>query len=78
MIICPRCQQDYIVRAHVKATGTELFMCPECDATWFLVEAIGVAPFLDFGTYMESIGLSMLWDELDIVSGSEDSRNDSV
>jgi hypothetical protein len=67
-ILCPRCEQDHIVGASIRATGTELFICPECDAIWFSIEKIGVGPFMDYGTYMQSMGLSMLWDELDVIS----------
>lgn len=65
---CPRCEQDYIAHVRIKATGTELFLCPECDATWFGVEAIGVEPYFDYETYVKSLGLSTLWGELEILS----------
>ncbi|WP_225930123.1 hypothetical protein [Pseudomonas botevensis] len=66
-MICPRCQQDYIAQARIKVTETVIFICPECDSIWFGLEKIGRMPFLDYGTYMEGIGLSGLWDELEIL-----------
>jgi hypothetical protein len=67
-IACPRCEQDYIAHIRIKATGTELFLCPECDATWFAIEDIGVKPFFDYGTYVKGLGLSVLWNELEVIS----------
>ena len=67
-MICPRCQQDNVVKAMIKANKTIIFICPECDATWLSIESIGFPGFVDYGTYMKGIGLSMLWDELEVVS----------
>ncbi|WP_247868454.1 hypothetical protein [Pseudomonas sp. MWU12-2115] len=67
-MLCLRCQQDYIVKAKIKATEAFIFTCPECDATWFKIEEIGVAPFLDFATYMNSIGLAGVWEELEVIA----------
>jgi hypothetical protein len=65
-MLCPRCEQGDIAKAKIIKTEKEVFVCKECEATWFSASAIGVSPFLDFGTYMEGIGLSPLWDELSI------------
>ncbi|WP_224794653.1 hypothetical protein [Pseudomonas fluorescens] len=67
-MLCPRCQQDYIVKAKIKVTEAVIFTCPECDATWFKIEEIGVVPFLDYATYMNSIGLTGMWEELEIIA----------
>jgi predicted RNA-binding Zn-ribbon protein involved in translation (DUF1610 family) len=67
-MLCPRCQQDYIFKAKIKANEAFIFTCPECDATWFKIEEIGVAPFLDFATYMNSIGLAGMWEELEVIA----------
>lgn len=66
-MICPRCEQDYVVEARIKANGRLIYICPECDATWLSNTEIGSGKFQDYGTYMESIGLSQLWDELEVV-----------
>jgi len=65
-MLCPKCEQGDIATAKIKKTGKDIFVCKECEATWFAVKAIGVAPFVDFGTYMEGIGLSPLLDELNM------------
>jgi len=66
-MICPRCEQDEIVEAKIKATGSSIFICPECDAMWLSSNRIDSANFLDYGTYMESIGLTQLGDELSVM-----------
>lgn len=66
-MICPRCEQDEIVEARIKANGRIIYICPECDATWFSRSEISSSTFLDYGTYMKSIGLSQLWDELEVI-----------
>ncbi|HTH60314.1 MAG TPA: zf-TFIIB domain-containing protein [Paraburkholderia sp.] len=65
-MICPRCKQDEIVEARIKANGRLIYICPECDATWLSNHEISFHNFFDYGTYMQSIGLSQLWDELEV------------
>jgi Zn-finger nucleic acid-binding protein len=65
-MICPRCEQDEIVGAKIKANGGLIFICPECDAMWLSSDGIALDNFLDYGTYMKSIGLSQLWSELSV------------
>ncbi|WP_157288465.1 zf-TFIIB domain-containing protein [Uliginosibacterium gangwonense] len=65
-MICPRCEQDYIVEARIKGNGSLIYICPECDATWLSSDEISSSNFFDYGTYMKSIGRSQLWDELEI------------
>lgn len=64
-MLCPRCEQDEILEVRVRRTGTRLNVCPECEATWLCDNDITDGAFLDFGTYMEKLGLPPLWDELD-------------
>ena len=66
-MICPRCEQDEIVEARIKANGRLICICPECEATWLSDARIGPRNFFDYGAYMESIGLSQLWDELQVI-----------
>lgn len=68
-MLCPRCGQGDIAKATVTKTGKEIYVCGECEATWFAIEDIGQVPFVDFGIYMEEMGLSPLWDELSIKEG---------
>lgn len=69
-MLCPRCKQGDIVEATVKAIEKDIYVCQECEATWFTPHEISVTSFVDFGTYMEEIGLSPLWDELNIKKNS--------
>ena len=63
-MMCPRCKQGDVVEARVRSTDAILFVCDECEATWFTKDAIGHVAFIDFGTYMRGLGLKPLWDEL--------------
>lgn len=68
MLVCPRCDgQGSVMNAQVVRNNTTIFVCDECDATWFSLEAIGSEPWVDYGTYMEEQGLSPTWDELNIL-----------
>ena len=64
-MLCPRCEQDEVLEVRVRRTGTRLYVCPECEATWLCEGSISEDAFLDFGAYMEGLGMSPLWDELD-------------
>ncbi|KUY78380.1 hypothetical protein WS46_21215 [Burkholderia sp. RF4-BP95] len=66
-MICPRCEQDEIVEARIKANERVIYICPECDATWLSSSEISSGSFFDYGTYMKSIGLPQLWDELEVI-----------
>ncbi len=65
-MLCPRCEQGDIVKVRVVGGEKCLYVCQECEASWFLFEDIGVKPFFDYGNYMESIGRKPLWTELEI------------
>ncbi len=67
-MLCPRCEQGDIVKVRVKANGVCLFVCQECEASWFSSEKVGVEAFVDYVTYMEGLGLPPLWSELEIIS----------
>lgn len=63
-MLCPRCAQGDICKVQIKLNKKILYVCQECEATWFSVEAIGVEDFVDFGIYMEGLGLQPLWSSL--------------
>lgn len=63
-MICPRCEQGSILTATISVTSKTIYVCEECEATWFRKSDIGKVQFEDFGTYMESINLPPLWTEL--------------
>ena len=66
-MLCPRCDgEGELVKARIIKTGTTLYLCDECEATWFSIEDVGQTPFVDYGTYMEENGLRPLWDELNV------------
>jgi len=49
----------------IRRSGADLFVCEECEATWFVASEIGAKPFVDLGTHLRSLGLAPTWDELD-------------
>jgi hypothetical protein len=49
----------------IRHSGAGLFVCDECDATWFVESEIGMKPFVDLGSHLQSLGLAPTWDELD-------------
>lgn len=66
-MLCLRCVQGDVVKAKIIANGTRLFVCRECEASWLFCEDIGMTAFVDYGTYMEGLGLKPLWSELQII-----------
>ncbi len=70
---CPRCdQQGIIERYKIKRTGEEILVCDECDATWLTKTAVSRGSFHDFSTYMESLGLNGIAEEIErCVHGEE-------
>lgn len=64
---CPRCDQGFVIKARIKANNEIIFLCEECDATWFKKDDVKAKGYLDYGTYMESIGLTELWEEIEVV-----------
>lgn len=64
-VVCPGCGQGWAVPVRVKSTGICLFVCDECESTWFREEDIGRARATHFMDYMESEGLKGLWSEIE-------------
>jgi transposase-like protein len=62
-MLCPRCEQGDVVEAQTKKTAQVIFVCQECEATWFEKEKIAVEKFVDFGTYTEEHKMRPLWKE---------------
>jgi len=54
--LCPRCGQDWVVKAVIKPLRERIFLCPECDAFWKPGQTISAHNFTDFGSYVESRG----------------------
>ena len=66
-IACPRCGQDYIVRAVIKPLNLEIKICPECEAFWFTNEDVNERNFGDLGSYLENTGYTWDWNLLEII-----------
>lgn len=67
-MICPRCNQDQVIKAVIKATGEIVHICPECDALWPYGSEIRASNFTDFSIYVKPKGLNGLWSELQACS----------
>lgn len=65
-MLCPRCEQDDVLRVVITQNNQELFFCPECEAQWLSVSSIRGEKFFDFVTYMRTLGLSGKWSEVTI------------
>lgn len=63
---CPRCDQGEVVTAMINNTGDTIYICKECEATWFSENDIGTGQFIDFGIHMKSLGIEPLWSEITI------------
>lgn len=61
---CPRCDQGFVVMVEVVKTKKRLFVCKECDASWFDRASVGTGDYIDFGTWMLTQGLTPLWSEV--------------
>ncbi len=64
-IICPRCGQGEVLNFIVKQNKVSLWLCDECDATWFSKDNITTGPFEDFSTVMKGYGIESIWDNLE-------------
>ena len=67
MLICPRCQQAYLLKAKIKKINKVIFLCEECEAMWLENQDINLLNFVDFGTYLVSHRLQPLWDEIEVI-----------
>lgn len=48
-MLCPRCEQGDIFKAKIIADDTCLFVCQECEASWFYTKILGLGPFSTTG-----------------------------
>ena len=75
MLTCPRCDgQGFVLKARIIKTNEIIFVCDECDATWFAPEVIYSQPWVDLGTYMEGKGISPTGKELEVLSDATSQR----
>jgi hypothetical protein len=64
-IICPRCCQDYLIHAKIKATGEIVLVCDECEALWTEDQNPSVDYCYDMRTFLESKGIEACWESLE-------------
>ena len=58
LIACPRCEGHGQIREiQILSTGKHVFVCSECDATWFGIDDIGKQPWGDFFTMLSEQGI---------------------
>lgn len=63
-IWCPGCSQGWVVPVKVPALNRDIFVCEECDTTWFSRAGIGTEKPVNFVTFMRENGLKGLWTEV--------------
>lgn len=61
--LCPYCEQGYVLRARIRATGMDIAICEECDTCWEIQRNLRVISFEDL---MRREGLMALWSEIDV------------
>lgn len=64
MKVCPFCEQGIVHKAMIKKTGTRIYICDECDATWQIGCEIRSDSFEGFDVLMKRLGGKGLWSEL--------------
>lgn len=70
-MICPRCNgQGVIYQALVDDKNLIIYLCDECEATWLDENCINSRYFLDFTTFMRTLGYKGLWSELKQITES--------
>ena len=68
MISCPRCEgQGRILEYRILSSGKHLFVCDECDATWFSMDVIGKDPWSDFFTWIDEQGIPRTHDQWELL-----------
>ena len=63
-IACPDCAQDWLRRWVLSATAEEIYLCPECDATWLTEDEVAEANVTRFRTFLDVRGLDHYTDQL--------------
>ena len=64
--VCPRCGQDFVVRARIKPLDEPILICPECEAFWRPGTPVTRETFSDYATYVISRGLEWDWRLLEL------------
>ena len=67
-IICPRCAHGHVLYVTIRPLLLDLWLCDECDATWRNSDSISVSTWEDYETLAKSLGVSPLWDKLEVHS----------
>ena len=65
-MICPFCEQGYILKAKVKKTNKTIFVCDECESVW--VDKIDESHVTNLEDYFEKENIPSSWDELEVIS----------
>lgn len=67
-MLCLRCEQSKILKVWIKKLSKKAFLCDECEASWFKKDNINKLTFIDYGSYMMTVNLLPIFDEIDILS----------
>jgi transposase-like protein len=63
MLLCPRCEHDYLEKLTIIKLKEIIYVCPDCQATWFSEDSIGRFTFVDLDTYLNKFGIAQNRDE---------------
>ena len=64
---CQICEQGNVIPAVIKELKQKIWLCDECEATWFRLDDVNNEKALLYVTYMKSKNLPPLWDELELL-----------
>ena len=64
---CQICEQGNVILAIIKQLKQKIWLCDECEATWFKECNINSSDFIRYSVYMKSKDLPPLWDELELL-----------
>ena len=66
-VYCARLDDGVVNRARVRQTGTIIYVCEECDATWLDGDAIRRDNWQDLQACLSTLGVQGRWSQLEDV-----------
>jgi len=65
-IVCPRCDGNGLIeKIRIKSFGITLYVCDECEATWFHPSTISFYTFIPIESFLEARGIEWSDKELE-------------
>ena|SRR5215211_1374735 len=68
---CPECRQGWVVSGEVTTLQKKVFVCLECNATWFRFADIGSTDCVNFEVFLQQHGVNPQEEDLKIMPFDE-------